>query len=174
MESLSLLQGIQMLLAYKAEYEHTNITIEALLKKYQLDKEDIEGYEEWRKPGEQPATILAPLTQVATLIGSKPKTKKQTTVDKIIMQAEVVTPTESKTIEQTHIDKIEEFKVKALDHCLKFMNKDAQFSEVKEFKDIVAIVDSLEKSYQKVDPDAGKPTINILINNLMARFQDDC
>jgi len=156
-----------MLLAYKAEYEHTDISIPDLLKKYQLDKGDIEGHEEWMKSGDLVTTLLA-----------QTKGKKQNIVDKMLTRIESNTVQPVTHIENIvmvdHIASIDEFKTLALAHCLKFMRKDAQFSEVKEFKDIVAIVDSLEKSYQKADPDAGKPTINILINNLMERFQDDC
>jgi hypothetical protein len=81
---------------------------------------------------------------------------------------------EDSSASQVQLDKIARFKELAVQHCITFMERDAKFSEVKEFKDIVAIVDTLEKSYQKVDPDAGKPTINIMINNLMERFKDDC
>lgn len=165
-----------MVEAYQAEYEHTDISIIDLLEKYQLTKDDIKGYEDWRKPGE---VHIVP-------IESKPKrkvTKKQAIVDKIVER--VVTPTEVITTQDidklpqteasdSNLKKIEEFKELALDHCLKFMKKDAQFSEVKEFKDVVAIVNTLETSYQKTDPDAGKPTINILVQNLVERFKDDC
>jgi len=145
-----------MLIAYKAEYEHTDISIQDLLKKYQLDKEDIKGYKEWTKVLPTPRIVtpqlVEPTLDIVTIVDDLPVT--------------IVTDSQLK--------KIEEFKELALEHCLKFMKKDAQFSEVKEFKDIVAIVNTLETSYQKADPDAGKPTINIMINNLLERFNDDC
>lgn len=146
-----------MLIAYKAEYEHTDISIQDLLKKYQLDKEDIKGYKEWTK------VLPTPRTTPRTVIPTTP-----TDIVTIVDDLPVTIVTDSQ------LKKIEEFKELALEHCLKFMQKDAQFSEVKEFKDIVAIVNTLEVSYQKADPDAGKPTINIMINNLLERFNDDC
>ena len=159
-----------MVEAYQAEYEHTNITIDALLEKYQLTKDDIKGYESWRKPGE------------VELVKTKPKrTKKidkvlQTLEDQPIVPEVITTPDLEieTTATESQLKKIEEFKELALAHCLNFMHRDAKLSEVKEFKDIVAIVNTLETSYQKTDPDAGKPTINILVQNLMERFNDDC
>lgn len=168
-----------MLAAYKAEYESTNITIEELKLKYDLTDSDIEGYESWVAYG----TFAQYCTNVEV---KKPKkvTKSQAKTNKVIEQSTIVTePTKEIAIAQVvepylnlevQLAKIANFKELALDHCIKFMSQDAKFAEVKEFKDIVAIVDSLEKSYQKVDPDAGKPTINILIQNLVERFTDDC
>lgn len=165
-----------MTLAYKAEYEQNlTITLDELLAKYQLTKEDLPGCETWTKPN-----TSQPVAKV-----TKPKRVKA--IDKILQQpaqvvatpSTIVTPPTVPLLVETvatdvQLRKIENFKELALDHCLNFMAKDAKLSEVKEFKDIVAIVDSLEKSYQKADPDAGKPTINIMINNLLERFSDDC
>lgn len=164
-----------MVEAYQAEYEHTNITIDALLEKYQLTKDDIKGYELWRKPGE-------------IVIETKVKPKRTKKIDKVLQTLEAIdskptAPTittlgiatlPETTATESQLKKIEEFKELALDHCLNFMHRDAKLSEVKEFKDIVAIVNTLETSYQKTDPGAGKPTINILVQNLMERFNDDC
>jgi len=174
--------------AYKAEYETTPITIEALIAKYDLSPEDIKGHETWI------SFLNPPKPAVATK--PKPKTKKQAKVDTIIdsisepttiaPSAIVTTPLAKQELSllasqanetiatEVQLEKIANFKELALDHCIRFMSQDAKFAEVKEFKDIVAIVDSLEKSYQKIDPDAGKPTINILVQNLMERFTDDC
>lgn len=161
-----------MTLAYKAEYEQNlTITLDELLAKYQLAKEDLPGCETWTKPN----------SSIQTIEKAKPK-KKVKVIDKVLasIDTQTITPAIDKTIlpetqaTEAQLKKIESFKELALDHCLNFMVKDSKFSEVKEFKDIVAIVDSLEKSYQKADPDAGKPTINIMINNLLERFSDDC
>ena len=162
--------------AYKAEYETTNITLEALLEKYDLAKEELPGHETWIAYNSKPAIAIAP---------KKTRTQKKT--DTILAQPIIALPKPADILPETPADilqetigaeaqltKIANFKELALDHCIRFMSKDAKFAEVKEFKDIVAIVDSLEKSYQKVDPEAGKPTINIMINNLMERFKDDC
>lgn len=159
-----------MVEAYQAEYEHTNISIDALLEKYQLTKDDIKGYESWKKPGEvaKPKRTKK-IDKVLQNLDAKPNIVPATT----ITTTDIVTLPET-TVTESQLKKIEEFKELALDHCLNFMHRDAKLSEVKEFKDIVAIVNTLETSYQKTDPDAGKPTINILVQNLMERFNDDC
>lgn len=137
--------------SYKIEYETTSITKEQLRLKYQLP--DTLDISKWEKV----ATEVETLPNIVEVLPPPPSTSlpDPATLD-------------------THIAKIGKFKELALDHCIKFMQDDAEFAEVKEFKDIVAIVDTLEKSYQKADPEAGKPTINIMINNLMERFKDDC
>lgn len=132
--------------SYKIEYETTSITKEQLRLKYQLP--DTLDISKWEK-------TLEVLPVVPMNISHTPSLPEPVAIE-------------------TPIAKIEKFKELALDHCIKFMQDDAEFAEVKEFKDIVAIVDTLEKSYQKADPEAGKPTINIMINNLMERFKDDC
>lgn len=163
-----------MIEAYKAEYETTNITLEALLEKYELTKEDIPGHETWIAYNSKPVIVTKP-TKTKKV---KPIDKILATIDKPIevpLKAAVVPSIDIVTTgTEAQLAKIANFKELALDHCIRFMSQDAKFAEVKEFRDIVAIVDSLEKSYQKVDPEAGKPTINIMINNLMERFKDDC
>ena len=136
-----------MLAAYREEYEATpGLTIDELLAKYDITTKDIKGYTKWEKRTASPIKpIIVPKPLLVTI---QPSPEKKT-------------PQES----------IDEFKELALDHALNFMKNDARFSEVKEFKDIVAIVDSLEKSYNKMT-DSG-PTINILVQNLMERFKDD-
>lgn len=139
-----------MLAAYREEYEATpGLTIDELLAKYDITTKDIKGYTKWEK-----RTAPKPVA---------PKPLPSTTP--------IATPPADLLEKKTPQEAIEEFKELALDHALKFMKNDARFAEVKEFKDIVAIVDSLEKSYNKT-ADTG-PTINILVQNLMERFKDD-
>jgi len=178
--------------AYRTEYETTNITLKELMEKYDLTHEDIPGHEQWTqhkstatKSTKQPPTRARKIKKVDKLISDIISEPVQPLVTLAVIEEPAITlePVQTLVTKQplvatepteTQLDKIAQFKELALDHCINFMNKDAKFSEVKEFKDIVAIVDTLEKSYQKVDPEAGKPTINILINNLMERFNDDC
>lgn len=136
-----------MLAAYREEYEATpGLTIDELLAKYDITTKDIKGYTRWEKRTAPKPAATKPLPSAA------PQTD---------------TLLEKKSPQEA----IDEFKELALDHALRFMKNDARFAEVKEFKDIVAIVDSLEKSYSK-STDSG-PTINILVQNLMERFKDD-
>lgn len=167
-----------MTLAYKAEYEQNlTITLDELLAKYSLTSEDLPGCETWIKPNSTIQPVVTPpkkpkrvkaIDKVLQHIDTKPAVITHSTM----VPSTTVLPETTAT--ESQLKKIEEFKELALDHCINFMNKDAKFSEVKEFKDIVAVVNTLETSYQKTDPDAGKPTINILVQNLMERFKDDC
>lgn len=166
-----------MTLAYKAEYEQNlTITLDELLAKYQLTKEDLPGCETWAKPSSKQELVIEKKPRKVKAIDKALQRLK--TSPQIVTPSTIALPKQELLIEtvatEVQLKKIENFKELALDHCLNFMHRDAKLSEVKEFKDIVAIVDSLEKSYQKADPDAGKPTINIMINNLLERFSDDC
>jgi hypothetical protein len=145
-----------LLEAYKTEFETTDITISELLKKYSITKRKLKGHEDWTKRLQQDF-----VNDQQTLLLTAPSTNMPTTT------------THDSTISKTNAEKIEAFKTAALDRALLFIEVDAQFAEVKEFKDIVAIVDSIEKSYQKVDPEAGKSTVNLFVQQIMAQFKDD-
>lgn len=144
-----------LLLTYQIEYETTDISIESLCTKYDVQTKQLKGYTKWAKRlGEQ--NIVEP-TQ-ADIITSPIGTQLQ----------DLKIPKDTEEL----LESIEDFKRKAVAHAIKFMKDDAEFAEVKEFKDMVAIVDSIEKSY-KDTKDTG-PTVNILIQNLTEKFQDDC
>jgi hypothetical protein len=149
-----------LLEAYKTEFETTDITITELLKKYSITKRKLKGHEDWTK--HQTIQLQQDfINDQQTLLLTAPATNMPTTT------------TCASTISKTNAEKIEAFKTAALDRALLFIEVDAQFAEVKEFKDIVAIVDSIEKSYQKVDPEAGKSTVNLFVQQIMAQFKDD-
>ena len=138
-----------LLTQYRLEYETDHdITVEEIVTKYKLDINDLKGHEEWVKGG---------LWHHSDIVPSEPIVTKPTLVT---IGAEGL---------QENIDS---FKRQALEHCLRFMSNDARFAEVKEFKDIVAVVDSIEKSI-KGTSDTG-PTVNIVIQNLAEKFSDDC
>ena len=146
--------------AYRTEFETTDITLDALLRKYSLTPSKLKGCKTWTKASKQTVDTT---DNIEVLPPAQPP------------QTYKVVPPKPATIETelTTLDKITKFKELAIDRALKFINEEAQFADVKEFKDIVAIVDSIEKSYQKVDPEAGKPTVNVFIQNLMQQFKDD-
>ena len=130
-----------LLTQYRLEFEHTNISLEDLVAKYSLDIEDLKDYEEWTKGGPPPAPT-------------------------VLHSQELVTS----PIELTNEEKIKEFKTLALDRCLHFIKSDVRFAVVKEFKDIVAIVDTLDKK-SGIDTNT---TINVLVQNIQEKFVDDC
>ena len=140
-----------LLTQYQMEFEHSNITINDLLDKYSLKLEDLKGHELWVKGSTiVPSIVPDNLPSTNILDGSLDSS------------------------EQTLEEQVLDFKEKAMEHCLTFMEKDVRFAEVKEFKDIVSIVDSIDKSLQKGNPDDKGTTINVLVQNITEKFQDDC
>lgn len=168
-----------MIEAYKAEYDlmlstglkHTAV-VDHLNKTYTLSDEELAIANSWAPPivpkqktsRRKPAKALQPTEVLTTTAVVKQPDE----------QVEVLPPVTDDQAPVAVQEKISAFKEAALDHCISFMAKDAKFAEVKEFKDIVAVVDSIEKSYQKADTKDRGPTINILVQNLTERFRDDC
>lgn len=143
--------------SYRHEYETTDISEYQLRAKYKLPADF--DMSQWKKnhapdiPGapDLPATITP-----SEIVTDDPDEQEET-------QDEY----------QEHKVKIKEFKVLALDHALNFMRNDSEYAEVKEFKDMVSVVDSIDKSLQRPTEDKGT-TVNVLIQNIMREFKDDC
>ena len=125
------------MLAYKIEYETTDITLDELVDKYNLEPSSVSSWKKKTKQEVVPATIV-PTTTVVTA--------------------------------DTILDDILEFKKNAIAHAKEFMANDVRFSEVKEFKDMVAVVTTLEASLKEQK----QPIVNVLVQNLTERFKDDC
>lgn len=142
-----------LLLTYQAEYERTpNMTIEDLCEKYDVQTKQLKGYTKWQKR----APEIDELPETGDIIAIPRNDSKQLAIPKTTKEL---------------LDDVEEFKQLAVAHAVKFMKDDAEFAEVKEFKDMVAIVDSIEKSYKGTKPEN---TINIAIQNIVKNFNDDC
>ena len=140
-----------LLLTYQAEYETTpDLTIAMLCDKYSVETKQLKGYTKWKKR-ESEVDIIATTDIIATPA----------------LATDIIVKDKADLLND-----IDEFKQMAVKHAIEFMHNDIGFAEVKEFKDMVAIVDSIEKSYVVKD-DTG-PTINILIQNLAEKFKDDC
>ena len=138
-----------LLTQYRLEYEtDPDITVEEIVTKYKLDINDLKGHEEWARGGLSHGDHV----YLSDIVPSE--------------------PTPVTIVGEGLQSSIDSFKRQALEHCLKFMSNDARFAEIKEFKDIVAVVDSIEKSI-KGTSDTG-PTVNIVIQNLAEKFKDDC
>lgn len=140
-----------LLLTYQAEYETTpDFTIDDLCQKYDVTTKQLKGHDSWAKRLQEPTKLPEPTE----------------TNNDIIANSNIDKPSTAETL-----DDIEEFKQLAIAHAVKFMKDDVRFAEVKEFKDMVAIVDSIEKSYKDTKPEN---TINIAIQNIVKEFKDDC
>jgi len=156
-----------LLQSYKNEYQTTPISIEDLCIKYSLDIEELKSktdIDKWEKLYTPPETINEAEAEEHLDIIVLPENKLDKSETKILTTKEEI------------LEDIDEFKKKAVKECLRFIKDDARYAEVKEFKDMVAIVDSIEKSYKNSDTNEGT-TINVLIQNLTQKFKDtpdDC
>jgi len=139
-----------LLKAYKAEYENTEISLEKLRLKHKIPP-DVDT-SSWQKK-EESTTDIDTSNQAGT--PDLPEEPEQ----HLVTEQHMLT------------SKITNFKVKALDHAIECM-EDPTYLEVKEFKDLVAVVTNIEGSIKEKHNPA--TTINVLINNLTERFVDDC
>ena len=153
-----------LLLTYQAEYETTpDMTIDDICTKYDVQTKQLKGYTKWQKRILEDSSSTHEPTEAEDFdVSIVPSVPKKPNHDLAI----------PKDREELLTD-IDNFKGLAIAHAVKFMKDDAEFAEVKEFKDMVAIVDSIEKSYRDVKDPSGT-TINIAIQNLVERFSDDC
>jgi len=145
-----------LLLTYQAEYERDpNLTIAELCEKYDVQTKQLNGYMKWTK-----RDIKEPPIGTKPSILATPNLPKPSELPKAVNKEKL-------------LEDIDMFKQLAVAHAIKFMKEDAEFAEVKEFKDMVATVDSIEKSYKDTKDPQGT-TINIAIQNLVEKFSDDC
>lgn len=149
---------ITLLLNYQIEYEKTpDLTIPELCEKYSVETKQLPGYTKWQKETSPTQLTEATIVTEAEPLAPAPKDNK----DFILAKDEAEL-----------LSQVDEFKTLAMAHALAFMKNDAEFAEVKEFKDVVKIVLDVESSVRVTDT----PTtnINILVQNLSKRFDDDC
>ena len=135
------------LLNLQIEFETSPISINELCDKYSVTKKQLKGYTKWKKRID--TTILPP--------APKPNTD--------IVTAEIV---ETDKL----LADIALFKEKAVDYALSKIS-DTQYLEVKEFRDLVSVVDTVEKSLKDKD-ETNETTVNVMINNIMKGLKDDC
>lgn len=160
-----------LLASLRIEYETTSITLDSLCHKHKVKPEQLKGSIEWKKkPG-----IIEDVEIVEPTIVKEVEPIEASPIQPTIVTKpkELTTKPEEPTIELTIEDKIKDFKEKAIDAALVFINQDVRFAEIKEFKDMVAIVDSIDSSLKKPSTN-NAPTINILVQNLTERYKDDC
>jgi len=136
----------------QVEYENTPITVKELCDKYSTTTKELKGYTKWK-----PYVHIPKPSEVLIV----PETPKPSEVQ--------IVP---EPINPKIIQNINNFKDRAVAYALESIT-DPQYLEIKEFKDLVSIVDTIEKSVKPKDNDQA-PTVNILIQNLMEKFSDDC
>ena len=159
----------------REEYETTTITIDELCLYHGVPLRELKGHKSWKKIAQaeptidiasfledegQPPVPLPVIEEVASLPSAPqpsptlPTTPQPDTLD----------------IAQLKLD-IGTCKQLAITRCKDFLTNDAKFAEIKEIKDVVAIVSDIDKSIAGTPQ--GGTTVNVLINNLIASFRDD-
>ena len=151
----------RLLRAYQLEYESSDLSLEDICVKYHVSMDELKGSDKWTKVTTNQVEILdkpqkrsSAMTRVATNIA-----ETQLAPEEIPQDNEIT-------------DSIAEFKKLALGYAIKFMKENVEFADVKEFKDIVSVVDTIERSY-KGNTQAGT-TVNVAVQSLVDRFSDDC
>ena len=171
----------------REEYETTNITIDELCLYHGVLLKELKGYKNWKKHANIEEVDVSHLL-VSEIEETTAPTLEEASSDPII--EEVLQPQTSPavTTQATQLpaiiandtDIIEEIRADiktckrlAMARCKEFLTNDAKFAEVKEIKDIVSIVNDIDKSMQVVKVADGT-TVNVYINNLINNFRDDC
>lgn len=161
----------------REEYETTTITIDELCLYHGTPLKELKGYKSWKKiaqtveaiditgflEDETPAPLAIPTADpVIEVVDSLPLPQPPALPS--------VPQPQSLDIAQLKLD-IGTCKQLAITRCKDFLTNDAKFAEIKEIKDVVAIVSDIDKSLAGTPQ--GGTTVNVLINNLIASFRDD-
>lgn len=139
------------LLNHKIEYETTDISLPSLCTKYSIKKDQLKDCLTWKKEN---ANVIVGEQELY------PRAIQDTKTDQDYSETE-----------QSFLEDITKFKRLAIKHALHAV-KDAQYLEVKEFKDLVSIMDTIEKSVLPRDEDS-QTNINIAIQNMARKYNDD-
>jgi len=156
----------------REEYETTTITIDELCLYHGVPLKELKGHKSWKKIAQAEPTIdiasfledegqLALLTPIIEEVASLPAPQPA---------LPAAPQPDTLDIAQLKLD-IGTCKQLAITRCKDFLTNDAKFAEIKEIKDVVAIVSDIDKSLAGTVQ--GGTTVNVLINNLIASFRDD-
>ena len=119
------------------------------------------------------------MTELARALQESPTTS--TTAATTTLTDVFSTPPQSQqpppSVSQVLLD-IGEFKESAIMWARKALQDDINSSmpilEIKEVKDLTQIVTQIENSYKSQEQDSGTTTVNILVQNLVNKYDDDC
>lgn len=159
----------------REEYETTIITIDELCLYHGTPLKELKGYKSWKKIAQTAEAI-----DITSFLEDETPLPIATTEPVIEEVTELPLPQpptlpsvpqpQSLDIAQLKLD-IGTCKQLAITRCKDFLTNDAKFAEIKEIKDVVAIVSDIDKSLASIPQ--GGTTVNVLINNLIASFRDD-
>lgn len=131
---------------YREEYESTSLSIEQLCEKYSIQMEELGDISDWIKVDVAPPAVLS----VETPVISAP-------IEKLPEQDELLK------------SDILDFKKRTVKECLARLRM-AQALETKELKDLVTVVDIVDKSLRSTKEGQN---VNVLIQNIINKYGDD-
>jgi len=135
------------LLDIQIEFETTSSTIQDLCAKHKVTERQLRGHKGWCKRNMAIETLALPTTH------------------------NVVSEVVATDLVPGMLDSIKEFKHMVLDRALHEIRTN-KYMEVKELREWTQIVDTIERSETKSGSD--QQPINILVQNIMSKFKDDC
>lgn len=168
----------------REEYETSSITIDELCLYHGVLLKELKGYKNWKKRADieevdvshllvsELSEPIPTIAEVEPVIEEVPQVSTTPITAQTTPQLPAVIDNDLDIIEEIRAD-IKTCKRLAMARCKEFLTNDARFAEVKEIKDVVSIVNDIDKSLQVVKVADGA-TVNVYINNLINNFRDDC
>lgn len=167
----------------REEYETTSITIDELCLYHGVLLKELKGYKNWKKRADIEEVDVSHLLVSEVEEPQAPVLEDDLVIEEVTQASTPPTTTQATTLPAViddDADIVEEIRADikackrlAMARCKEFLINDAKFAEVKELKDIVSIVNDIDKSMQVVKAADGS-TVNVYINNLINNFRDDC
>lgn len=173
----------------REEFETSDITIEELCIYHNVTPAQLKGYAKWKKQPQQtnsyidslldiPTSVQQPsvvteveyLTEPVIEVLPQPSSLPQPTIPKV----PAITDDKPKVDISALRETITECKEKAINVCRDFLTNDAKFAEIKELKDVVSIINDIDKSISPVKGDGSGNHYTVLIANIVNNFRDDC
>lgn len=139
----------------RAEYEtDPDISIDDICLKYNIERSALGPTSDWQKVIDLPTeSVPAPTNTPTVPIQIVPKDKSIT-----------------KEVSSVK-DLIDEFKTITIGEALDRIKDEGASMSVKDLKELVSLVDTIDRSYNK-HSDANQ--INIIVQNVISRYVDDC
>lgn len=157
----------------REEYETTTITIDELCLYHGVPLKELKGHKSWKKIAQAEPTIdIASFLEDEGLATTLTIATSEPVIEEVASLPTMPATPQPDTLDiaQLKLD-IGTCKQLAITRCKDFLTNDAKFAEIKEIKDVVAIVSDIDKSIAGTPQ--GGTTVNVLINNLIASFRDD-
>lgn len=176
----------------REEFETSDITIEELCIYHNVTTTQLKGYAKWKKQPQQTNSYIDSLLDIPA-IAPEPKIAQPPIVTEVEYITEPIIEVLPSSLPQTTAPKvpaitddkpkvdvsalretITECKEKAINVCRDFLTNDAKFAEIKELKDVVSIINDIDKSISPVKGDGSGNHYTVLIANIVNNFRDDC